>query len=168
MNASGTLARTIASGPRHEHAAQWFGQSGFRLRPGAGSLREARVLLLLSRPVQAEYRRVLGSPAMVRRNPEITREAVELVLRRLRYIGEYLGHVGVSFRFDRDRDDEPFIELAIAGAASHVVTGDNDLLSLTAGHDDASRRFRQRLPGIHVLRPAAFLRELESRGARRR
>lgn len=127
-----------------------------------------RVLLLLSRPVQAEYKRVLGSRALVRRNPEITPEAVELVLRRLRYIGEYLGHIGASFRFDRDRDDEPFIELAIAGAASHVVTGDNDLLSLTVGHDDASRRFRQRLPGIHVLRPAAFLREFEGRGAGRR
>jgi putative PIN family toxin of toxin-antitoxin system len=119
------------------------------------------VLLLLSRPVQAEYRRVLGSAEMLRRNPEITREAIELVLRRLRYIGEYLGQVKAAFRFDRDHDDEPFIELAIAGAASHVVTSDNDLLSLPAGHDDASRRFRQRLPGTRVMRPAAFLREFE-------
>jgi putative PIN family toxin of toxin-antitoxin system len=121
-----------------------------------------RVLLLLSRPVQAEYRRVLGSAEMLRRNPTITQEAIELVLRRLRYVGEYLGQVNASFRFDRDRDDEPFIELAIAGAASHVVTSDTDLLSLMTGHDDAARRFRQRLPGVRVLRPAAFLREFEA------
>jgi uncharacterized protein len=123
-----------------------------------------RVLLLLNRPVQAEYRRVLGSPAMLRRNPEITREAIELVLRRLRYVGEYLRQVNASFRLDRDRDDEPFIELAIAGTASHMVTSDNDLLSLTNGHDDAARRFRQRLPGVRVLRAAAFLREFEASG----
>jgi putative PIN family toxin of toxin-antitoxin system len=120
------------------------------------------VLLLLSRPVQAEYRRVLGSPEMLRRNPEITREAIELVVRRLRYVGEYMGQVKASFRLDRDRDDEPFIELAIAGGASHIVTNDNDLLSLTGAHDDAARRFRQRLPGVRVLRPGAFLREFEA------
>jgi putative PIN family toxin of toxin-antitoxin system len=121
-----------------------------------------RVLLLLSRPVQAEYRRVLGSAEILRRNPELTGEAIELVLRRLRYVGDYLGQVRASFRFDRDPDDEPFIELAIAGAASYLVTSDKDLLSLPAGRDDAARRFRQRLSAIRVLRPGAFLRELES------
>lgn len=123
-----------------------------------------RMLLLLSRPIQAEYRRVLGSAEMLRRNPQITSEAIELVLRRLRYVGEYLAHVRASFRFERDRDDEPFIELAIDGSASHLVTSDNDLLSLPTGHDDAARRFRQRLPRIRVLRPAALLRELEASG----
>jgi len=121
-----------------------------------------RALLLLSRPVQAEYRRVLGSAEMIRRNPQITHEAVELVLRRLRYIGEYLSQAKARFRFDRDPDDEPFIELAIDGTATHIVTSDNDLLSLSTGHDDAARRFRQRLPGTRVLRPAAFLREIQA------
>ena len=77
-------------------------------------------------------------------------------------MGEYLPRVNTSFRFDRDRDDEPFIELAIAGSASHLVTRDKDLLSLAVGHDDAARRFRQRLPVIRVLRPGAFVRELEA------
>ena len=44
-----------------------------------------RVVLLMSRPVQAEYRRVLGSEEILHRNPQITPEAIELVLRRLRY-----------------------------------------------------------------------------------
>lgn len=121
-----------------------------------------RVVLLLSRPVQAEYRRVLGSAEMLRRNRGITRGAIELVLRRLRYVGEYLGPVKARFRFDRDRDDEPFIELAIVGGASHIVTSDNDLLSLAGGRDDAARRFRQRLPGTRILRPVAFLRDFEA------
>jgi len=124
-----------------------------------------RVVLLLSRPVQSEYRRVLGSAEMLRRNPDITQDAVELVLRRLRYVSEYLGQVRARFRFDRDRDDERFIELGIDGSASHLVTSDNDLLSLTTGHDEVARRFRQRLPGIRVVRPAAFLHEFEARSS---
>jgi putative PIN family toxin of toxin-antitoxin system len=95
-------------------------------------------MLLMSRPIQADYRRVLGSPEILRRNPQITQESIELVLRRLRYVGQYCGHVTTRFRFERDRDDEPFIELAIEGAASHLVTTDDDLLDLMQGHDDAA------------------------------
>jgi putative PIN family toxin of toxin-antitoxin system len=120
-----------------------------------------RVLILLDRPVQAEYRRVLGSAEMLRRNPEITPESIDLLLRRLRYVGEFLGQVRISFRFDRDPNDEPFIKLAIAGMASHLLTNDNDLLSLMTAHDDVARRFRQRLPAIRIVRPAAFLRQFQ-------
>jgi putative PIN family toxin of toxin-antitoxin system len=120
-----------------------------------------RVLLLMSRPIQAEYRRVLGSPEMLRRNPQITRGAIELVLRRLRYVGQHVGRVTTQFRFDRDPNDAPFIELAIEESASHLVTADNDLLSLQRGHDDAAKRLRQRLPELRILRAAEFLREFE-------
>jgi putative PIN family toxin of toxin-antitoxin system len=119
---------------------------------------DRRVLLLISRRVQAEYRRVLSSAEMLRRNPEITSESIELVLRRLRYLGYFVARTSAHFHFERDPDDEPFIELAIEGSASHLVTSDNDLLSLPEGHDDAAKRFRQRLPNLRVLRPAEFLR----------
>ena len=120
-----------------------------------------RAVLLISRPVQAEYRRVLGSAEMLRRNPEITDEAIELVLRRLRYVGEYLRQIEARFRFERDPNDESFIELAIDGSASHLVTNDNDLLSLVRGHDEAAKRFRQRLPALRVLRAGEFMLEFE-------
>jgi uncharacterized protein len=120
-----------------------------------------RTVLLMSRPVQAEYRRVLSSPEILRRNPQITDETVELVLRHLRYVGQYLGQINAHFRFDRDPMDEPFIELAIEGSASYLVTSDNDLLSLPRGHDDAAKRLRQRTPALRILRPVQFLRELK-------
>jgi predicted nucleic acid-binding protein len=53
------------------------------------------------------------------------------------------------------------LELAIEGSASHLVTFDNDLLSLPLGHGDPAKRFRQRLPALRILRPAEFLREFE-------
>jgi uncharacterized protein len=45
----------------------------------------------------------------------------------------------------RDPDDDKFLELAISGKATHIVTGDTDLLAL--------HPFR----GIAILRPQAFL-----------
>ena len=85
-----------------------------------GLCENRRALLLMSRPIQAEYRRVLGSAEMLQRNPQITQESVELVLRRLRYIGQYVGQVSARFRFDRDPEDEPFIELVPSTARRHI------------------------------------------------
>ena len=47
----------------------------------------------------------------------------------------------------RDPKDDKFLELAISGNASHIITGDNDLLAL--------HPFRN----IPILTPAAFLAE---------
>jgi uncharacterized protein len=124
---------------------------------------QRNILILLSRALLAEYRRVLGAPEIVRRNPAISGDAVELVLRRLRYVGEHTARPGARFRFDRDRRDEPVLELAIAAAATHIITNDKDLLSLPLGHDEASKRLRQRLPGLRILRPARFLFEYDGR-----
>jgi len=117
------------------------------------------LLLLLSRPVIAEYRRVLGAAAILRRNPDITSANVELVLRRLRYVGHFLAETNAHFDLARDRDDEPFLELDIDGSATHLITNDNDLLALASDHDDATKRFRQRLHALRVLRPEQFIRE---------
>ncbi len=48
----------------------------------------------------------------------------------------------------RDPKDNKFLELAVSGKATHIVSGDSDLLTL--------HPFR----GIHILSPRAFL-ELE-------
>jgi putative PIN family toxin of toxin-antitoxin system len=115
-----------------------------------------KVSFLLSKNVLAEYRRVLTSEEILDFH-QITPDAVELVLRRLRYVSDYLAQMQARFRFDRDPHDAKFIELAIAGNASHIITHDLDLLSLSSGHSDAAKRFRQRLPGVRIIRAAEFL-----------
>lgn len=45
----------------------------------------------------------------------------------------------------RDPKDNKFLELAVSGKATHIVSGDNDLLTLHPFH------------GIHILSPRAFL-----------
>ena len=52
-----------------------------------------------------------------------------------------------------------FVELAITGAATHLITMDRDLLSLPVVRSDAGKRFRQRLPRLKVQTPQSFIEE---------
>jgi hypothetical protein len=60
------------------------------------------VLLLLSKPVLAEYRAVLTDPFIVERFPELNTDAVEVAFRRLRYLSEYFRSVRARFDFPRE------------------------------------------------------------------
>jgi putative PIN family toxin of toxin-antitoxin system len=124
------------------------------------------VLLLLSKPVISEYRAVLMDKTLGNRHPELSRTKSELALSRLRYVAEILHPVNIRFEFPRDPKDAKFIELAIAAEATHLVSGDNDLLSLTGAHGEAAIRFRQRARSIRVVSAAAFLDEMESWGSK--
>jgi putative PIN family toxin of toxin-antitoxin system len=101
------------------------------------------VVLLLSRPVLAEYRSVLTDAAIAKRYPQLTAEKVEVAIRRLRYVGDELRTIRVNFEYGRDPKDEAFIELAIAGNAIHIVTLDKDLLALKPGRSEAAKSFRR-------------------------
>lgn len=118
---------------------------------------DRRATLLLSRSVLTEYRHVLSDPEIAERHPAIAAKSIEVVLRALRYRSEFLAATDVRFRFDRDPSDAKFVELAIAGRATHIVSNDKDLLSLNAAHTDAAKRFRQRLPQVEVLDSASFM-----------
>jgi len=125
-----------------------------KVRGGA----EGRVFIpLLSKPVLDEYRAVLGSEAIVSRFPEITPELVEVTTRRLRFVSDYVRTPKVTFEYRRDPLDQKFIELAIALNATHLISADNDLLSLPSSHSEAGRRFRQRLPNLEVLAAGTFI-----------
>lgn len=119
---------------------------------------DRRVLPLLSGEVLSEYRSTLRHPSIVERYPQLTRPEIDVSLERLLYVSDFYRQTNVRFAFPRDPKDAPLVELAIAGRATHLISVDNDLLALVKGRDDASRRFRQRLPGISVLKPEDYLR----------
>jgi putative PIN family toxin of toxin-antitoxin system len=122
------------------------------------ALSDRKAVPLLSPAVLAEYRAVLLHPTIAGGFANLTPRRVALALHRLRYVADYYRTVRARFEFPRDPRDAPFVELAIAGGATHIVTLDPDLLSLPRSRTDAGRRFRQRLPRVEVLPPVALLR----------
>lgn len=118
---------------------------------------ERTFVALLSRPVIAEYREILTDDELTQRFPSLTRKRVETAIARLRFCGDYLRRVTERFHYPRDPRDAKFIELAIAGRATHLITHDADFLDLPHGKDDAAKRFRHRLPNLKVMEPRAFI-----------
>jgi putative PIN family toxin of toxin-antitoxin system len=114
-----------------------------------------RAIALLSKPLMDEYRRVLTFAGS--RHEDVTPKSIELVLRRLRYFGDYQRHVRAKFSYRRDPTDSKLVELAIDAHATHIATYDPDLLSLPKSRDDAGHRFRQKLRHLQVLTPNRLL-----------
>jgi predicted nucleic acid-binding protein len=77
-------------------------------------------------------------------------------LARLRFVGDYVRRSKVHFAFERDPTDAKFVEPAITGDATHILSADADLLSLRRARDEAARRLRQRLPRLQILSAGEF------------
>jgi putative PIN family toxin of toxin-antitoxin system len=127
---------------------------------------ERQLLPVLTKPLLAEYRYILGDPEIVTRYPVLEERKVKLVIVRLTYIGEMIRSVRKRFNFPRDPKDAKLIEAAIAGKADFLVTRDADLLDLPTGRDEAAKRFRQRLPMTEVLPPEVVIARFEDRTQR--
>lgn len=100
-----------------------------------------RGTLLISAQTASELRSVLLRPRL---NPYLLpEEASEFLASILRY-SEPVAVVD-SVVACRDPSDDMFLELAVSGDASHIVSGDQDMLSL--------HPFR----GVPILTPRAFI-----------
>jgi putative PIN family toxin of toxin-antitoxin system len=97
--------------------------------------------VLLSFPLLAELNAVLGREQF---RKYVTLEDVRLFLAALVREAEWI-EVKSSISACRDPKDNMFLELAVDGRASHLITGDHDLIAL--------HPFR----GVDVLTPHAFL-----------
>jgi predicted nucleic acid-binding protein len=61
------------------------------------------------------------------------------------------------FRFRRDPDDEPYLNLAIHGDANYLVTRDLDLLDLAGHRTDESGELQRISPRIRNVDPITLL-----------
>lgn len=120
--------------------------SGASVSRRALGVARARFTLCLSDATEAELRRVLLRPKFGRygATPETVAAFVD-------------GIAAAALRVEpvervtdcRDPGDNPYLEAALAGAASVIVSGDPDLLVLTPWR------------GIEILTPAEFVRRFE-------
>jgi putative PIN family toxin of toxin-antitoxin system len=103
------------------------------------ALQKGRVLLSFA--TLAELYEVLGRKKFLR---YIDEEDIRNFLAALTREAEWV-EVDVRIVACRDPKDDKFLELAVSGHATHIVTGDSDLLALNPFH------------GIEILPPHRFL-----------
>jgi len=132
--------------------------------PGGASMKAVRLMetgdirVFISNRIRHEYEAVLRHPAHQERYPFMTEEYVSIELDRFDTHAERLPNPPTAFPYQRDSNDEPLINLAIAVSADYLVTLDKDLLALPSHPDFASLPHRPR-----ILKPGAFLAEMERR-----
>jgi uncharacterized protein len=102
-----------------------------------------RGAVLLSLPVLAEINDVLGREKFRR---YVSEDEAERFLASLSSVTEWV-EVTASITACRDPSDNKFLELALSGEATHIVTGDKDLLSLNP--------FR----GVAIVTPGELLKQ---------
>jgi putative PIN family toxin of toxin-antitoxin system len=109
----------------------------------------ARGKLLVSEATVAELDEVLRRPKFNKYVPDEKRlEFLAALVQAAEAV-----EVTVQITACRDAKDNKFLELAVSGRASHILSGDADLLAL--------HPFR----GIAVVTPQAFLASLQASGA---
>jgi putative PIN family toxin of toxin-antitoxin system len=133
--------------------------------PAAACIRLAEtghVRLYLSADILAEVRDVLTRPRTLQKFPALTREAVEGFLARVSRHAVVLSAIPAVVTLVRDPKDEKYLNLTAAAGASYLVSRDKDLLDLAALDRDEAAPLRERCPGLKILDPVAFLREIRS------
>lgn len=137
--------------------------AAFDAGPAAECLRlveSGRVELFISKQTVAELRRVLDYEEVRAISPNLTALETTAFIRRLTFRATLVRRVRHVFDYPRDRNDEPYINLAVAAKAHFLVSRDKDLLTLMTGHSAIAKRFRQRTHPLGVVDPVTFLREV--------
>lgn len=132
--------------------------------PGAACLRLAEkgfVRLYLSEETLTEISEVLSRPQVRVQFPELTDDIVGAFLDLLRRTAHTVARVPRKFTYQRDVDDECYVNLAIEVKADYLVSRDSDLLDLMSGHTEVCKDFRRRFRQLKVVEPVEFLRLVE-------
>lgn len=123
---------------------------------------QGKVSLAVSRATLAEIADVLARPHLREKYPLLTSEKIAELLERLRYKGIYLRKVRHRFKYPRDPDDEPYLNLAIEARADYLISRDSDLLDLMNWQQEEGRSFQRRFPFLKIVTPPEFLKVMES------
>ena len=118
-----------------------------RVGPVLQRLRRRECSLLISRATLDEFTQVIFRPHL-RKKYGLTDRVLRSTIRLIGLRSE-LVHPGRRIAISRDPYDDKFLEVAVGGNADVVVSGDEDLLTLTE------------FEGIPIIPPSRFLATLE-------
>jgi len=125
------------------------------------------ISLFVSEPIIREVRGVLNRAGVRKLLPGINDRTVNAFLSKLEAKAILIVNVPEEFHYDRDPDDEMYINLALVGNAAYLVSRDKDLLDLMTTSTDISRQFRSRYPFLRIMTAVSFIAAIESESAPR-
>jgi putative PIN family toxin of toxin-antitoxin system len=120
-------------------------------------LEQNRIEVFVSRAVLKELRAVLRYPTVREKLPELSDQRIDSFLQQLAFRATFIHRVRHVFDYPRARQDEPYIDLAVAARANYLVSRDKDLLSLSTDRSLIGKEFRQRFPRLRMINPVNFL-----------
>ena len=154
----------VANRPRAVFECVVFLQAAISNRgPAAGALAAAesdRIELVISDAILREIEDVLNRTNIQNKFPHLSADRIAAFLGRISTLATPPEGVPSEFRYERDPDDEPYLNLAIVSSAEFLVTRDLDLLDLTNEDNPDGQRLRAQAPGLQILDAAAFLQSL--------
>ena len=121
------------------------------------------VTLFVSQAILAEVVDVLNRPRFRQIVPDLTAERIDLFVEEIAKLAIPISNVPEEFHYERDPEDEPYINLALAVDAGYIVSLDNDLLDLMKPAMKTSSEFHRRFPMLRVVKPITLLYEIEQR-----
>ncbi len=122
-----------------------------------GLARRGDIEIFISEPTFLELIEVLSRPKVLAFIPVTAQNELAFYLAEVKNVARTIRNCPRKFRFSRDPDDEPYINLAIAAKADYIVSRDSDLLSLMTDHTDEAKEFRQKYRHITIVDPVEFL-----------
>ena len=125
------------------------------------------ISLFVSEPIIREVREVLNRAELRRKLPGINDRIVNAFLTKMEAKAILIANVPEEFHYERDPDDEMYINLAIVSDATYLVSRDKDLLDLMTSSTDIALHFRSRYPFLRVMTAADFITAVESASAAR-
>ena len=125
------------------------------------------ISLFVSAPIIREVRDVLNRSEIRRKLPGINDRIVNAFLTKPEAKAILLANVPGEFHYERDPDDEMYINLGIVANATYLVSQDKDLIDLMTTSTDLARQFRARYPFLRIMTAADFITAIESTGALR-
>jgi putative PIN family toxin of toxin-antitoxin system len=122
-----------------------------------------QVALCVSPAILRELADVLARPIIHQKFPALTSEAAESFLRAARAKANLFTDVPNVLVLPRDRDDEIYLDAAVAAQADYLVTWNERHLTYLMRQDTPEgREFRIRYPHLQIVDPVSFLRAMDA------
>ena len=125
-------------------------------------LRAGDCILLSSNDTLDELRDVSMRPKLRAKYPFLTDEKAAALIAEIESVAIVLPNPPSVISLPRDPKDEPFVDLAVAGAAQFIVTWNERHLTYLMKQDTPEGRdFCTRFPNIRIVSPPDFLDALD-------